>query len=101
MAQLGKRQKDGNTLYDHLRAVWNATGRKPEELEIDDLPPCAVSVLIIFQELSNARPAGLGLAPIGHAGLLAWQQLHGVDLTHWEIETLLDMDQEFMKPRAE
>ena len=35
---------------------------------------------------------GFGLDPITHAELAAWQYLHRVRLTPWEVDTVLQMD---------
>lgn len=50
-----------------------------------------------FIELHNARGGGMGPASIGWRDLQAWQDMRGVKLTPWEIDTVMAMDLEAMK----
>lgn len=46
----------------------------------------------VFTELNATRQGGIGPSRIALQDYLAWQQLHDVSLTPWEIETLIEMD---------
>lgn len=90
---LRRKQPDGQTLRAHLRAAWNATGRKPPELEVPPLPRAARAVWSVFCELDDTRGGnGFGVDAINEARLLSWQQLHGVRLTPWEIQQIQRLD---------
>lgn len=102
MAELGKRQQDGASLHDHLMAAWSATGRQPEELEQDELPPCIGVLLETYLDLSKTRGSnGMGYSPLNYADLSAWQHVTGVQLTPWEAETLLAMDTATIQAQSE
>lgn len=101
MARMGRRQKDGATLHDHLIAAWKASGEKPSELDIDDLPTCAESLMHVFMQLAQTRPAGMGPSPISHRDLVAWQEINCIRLTPWESDIVLAMDSAFLKTQSE
>ena len=49
-------------------------------------------------ELHNARSAGgMAAAAISWRDVLAWQEVRRVQLTPWEVDTLMAMDVEAMK----
>lgn len=55
-----------------------------------------------FLLMHGGRGAGMaGPDPIGPAGLLAWQQLHDVQFTPWEIDTLLALDRVALRAAAQ
>ena len=43
----------------------------------------------------------MGPSPISMSDLLAWQQLHGVELNSWELDTLHQLDQVALTAAAE
>lgn len=88
--QLSARQADGHSLREHLQAAARA-GDVDERL-VAQPPAAGAQVWEAFAELSASRPAGMGLSAVPHSELEAWQRLHGVRLTPWEIETLMAMD---------
>lgn len=91
--RLSTPQADGATLRQHLEVVQRTTGETPEELIVPELPHCGMSLWGAYLELHHARSGnGFGMNPIGHAGLLAWQQVHGIALNSFEAETLLALD---------
>lgn len=80
-------------MRQHLAAVAQATGEAPAELEATPIPEGAGLVAQTFFDLHATRSSnGFGLDPITHLELWAWQRMHHVRLTPWEIETLLLMD---------
>jgi hypothetical protein len=90
--ELCARQPDGAPLAQHLLAAQRATGRADERLLAR--PPAAGAWLWgVFLQLHHARGAGgMGPAPITLPDLQAWQQVYGVRLAPWEVETLQAMD---------
>ena len=43
----------------------------------------------------------MGPSAIGPADLLAWQQLRGLELTPWEVDTLFALDNAAMRASAD
>lgn len=89
--QLMRRQPDGATLRQHLQRAAELTGQPDPRLQ-RRVPPAGAALWETFCELAAARPAGMGPGAVPMAELQAWQQLHGVRLTPWEVGTLLAMD---------
>ena len=93
--QLGAPQGDGASLRTHLQRLRNNTGRIDPLLVAVNRPlPAGVAHLWdAFVALSATRaPAFEGLAAITCTEIEAWQRLHGLRLTPWEVETLLAVD---------
>lgn len=93
--QLGAAQGDGASLRTHLQRLRNNTGRIDPLLVAVNRPlPAGVAHLWdAFVALSATRaPAFEGLAAITCTEIEAWQRLHGLRLTPWEVETLLAVD---------
>lgn len=87
---------------EHLQAVWRSTGKRPPELDVPELPPGASEVWAAFCRLDNTRTSnGFGVDAITEARLVAWQQLHRVQLTPWEIECIQMLDILSMNDHAE
>lgn len=56
----------------------------------------------VFVKLHGERGAGMSAPnPIGSASVIAWQQLHGVRLTPWELSAIEQLDAAFMQHAAE
>lgn len=91
--QLAQRQRDGRPLRDHLLSAQR-NGRYTHPLLVPEpLPPGGELLWQALTELSAARPQGMssaGAIPFGE--IESWQRLHGVQLTPWELDTLLAMD---------
>ena len=99
--RLAQRQPDGSSLREHLLAAQAASGRADEQLA-ETVPPECAALWGAFVDLSSARPQGLGGAgAMPPSELLAWQHLHGVALTSWEIDTLAAMDRAALAVAAE
>lgn len=65
----------------------------PPDLETRPIPDGAGLLVQTFFDLHATRGSnGFGLDPITHLELWAWQRMHHVRLTPWEVETLLLMD---------
>lgn len=86
--QLGARQGDGTALRVHLQRAA-ASGAIDPRLQQSQkpLPP---SVAALWDALLELRSASAG--PVSHQGIQAWQQLHQVRLSPWEVETILCCD---------
>lgn len=99
--RLAQRQPDGGTLREHLLAAQAAGGRADERLA-ETVPPECAALWGAFVDLSSARPQGLsGATAVPPSELQAWQRLHGVALTSWEIDTLAAMDRAALAVAAE
>jgi hypothetical protein len=89
---LSRRHADGSTERDHLLAVQRA-GEIVPELDVPPIPYGCEWLWAAFLQLNASRGSnGMGPSAIGPADLLAWQQLRGLRLNHWEIDTLLALD---------
>lgn len=89
--QLNARQPDGSTLREHLLAAARSTGQVDERLNLR-CPPEGRSLVQVWSELAASRPSGLGLSGIPPSEIVAWQKLHRVRLSPWEVQTLHEMD---------
>lgn len=95
--QLGQRMKDGATLREHLQAHARQTGIVDPRL-VAQLPRSVADLWEAFVSLSASRQAEGGI-PVSE--VLAWQQLHGVRLSGWDVDTLCAMDRAVMAVVAE
>lgn len=90
--RLAARQPDGASLRQHLQLAAQATGR-PDPLLLRLLPGWAAALWAAFIDLAQARPQGMnGAGAIPLAEIEAWQRLHGVRLTPWEVGCITAMD---------
>jgi hypothetical protein len=72
------------------------------ELDAPDLPAGCAWLWRTFIRLNASRGSnGMGPSAIGPADLLAWQQLHGLTFTAWEVDTLLELDTVALHASAE
>jgi hypothetical protein len=101
--RLGRRRPDGTTERDHLVAYQRATGKTPEDLHVPPLPLGTEQIWAAFGALSGARVPGFGGAssPIVLSEIVAWQQLQGVELVPWEVDTILAIDRAAMAVLSE
>lgn len=93
--RLSARQPDGATLREHLQAAA-ASGMRPDPLLLHRPPPACANVWDAFAMLHAARPVGMAPGAITPSEIVAWQQLVGVTLNPWEVETLMAMDRAAM-----
>lgn len=89
--RLGHRQKDGSTLRQHLHAAV-AAGAPADPLLQVALPASGATIWAVFCDLSRARPQGMSAGGIPPSEIVAWQQLHGTQLSSWEVDTLAAID---------
>lgn len=73
----------------------------PDELNIPPLPAGCEVLWGVFLQLHNMRASSMGASPISASDLLAYQQLHGVEMNSWELECLHALDQVAMKAASE
>lgn len=91
--QLGQRQRDGRPLRDHLLAAQRG-GYSHPLLQAPHLPPGGVELWELYLRISRASRQGLNEQPtLAPSQVLAWQQLHGVRLSPWELDTLDAIEQ--------
>lgn len=97
---LQHKQADGKPLRDHLLAA--AAGGAPLHPLLAEQPPeCCTWLWNTYCELTAARPAGLaGEKPTPPSEVLAWQALHGVRLSPWDVDTLAAMDRAALQAAA-
>ena len=89
--RLAATQPDGATLRDHLQAAV-ASGAATDPLLLHTAPPEGAALWDAFVALNGARPVGMAPGPVPPSEIVAWQQLMGLRLTPWEVETLMAMD---------
>lgn len=90
--------ESGISLREHLEKVEQTTGKRPAKLDEEpEIPDSAEYLWLLFWELNGRRTgSGFGGNPITYADLLAWMNIHGISLTPWEVQTLMELDAEFM-----
>lgn len=91
---------DGLTQRDHLQAYARFSGEIPPELILPPIPGGLNVIWEIFLHLHHMRGAGMGPSPISACDLLAYQQLHGIDMNPWELECIHALDQVAIKAAA-
>lgn len=91
------------TLRDQLQSVYRQTGRMPAQLaDAPELPDGLLYLWGWFMRLCAARgSSGFGPNPLSYAELDAFARLMGVTLQPWEVDTLRDLDVEFMRSVAQ
>lgn len=86
--RLSETQADGATLREHLLAA--ARSGMARDARLDVQPPHGTERLwATYAALAASRHDGAAIAP---SEVLAWQTLHGVRLSPWEVETLESVD---------
>lgn len=90
--QLDKAQADGQPLRAHLVAAAQHSGQPDPRLS-RQVPRAGAELWRLYGTLNACRPPSMGgVVCVPPSEILAWQQLHGVALTPWEVETLMAMD---------
>jgi len=80
-------------MADHFKAVERITGKKPEALELPDLPIQLSHLWNIFCELHRGRPSGFnGPEPITYRQILDWKEVTEGILSHRDVATILKLD---------
>lgn len=93
MVQLGQRQADGRPLLQHLQAAQARSGYVHPLLAPVPLPPGGAELWGVYARVSRASRNAMGEAGgIKPTELDAWQRLHGVRLTPWEVSVIEAMD---------
>lgn len=91
--ELSKADKQGHSQRDHLTAVWKKTGRRPPELIPPPVNRSALYLMEWFSEISAGRSWGdAGPHPIGPREFLAFSQLNGLRMKHWERRAIMQID---------
>lgn len=90
--QLGAAQGDGATLRVHLQRLAASTGKVDPLLDVPAVPTCAAALWHLWCSLNQTRPSGMGPSPISHQEIAAACHLHGVQLSTWEVDTLIQLD---------
>lgn len=82
-------QGDGAALRVHLQRAA-AAGIARDPMLLRSLQPVPRQVEALWSAFLVLRSASKG--PLLHSELLAWQQINRVQLTPWEVETMLCCD---------
>jgi hypothetical protein len=82
---------DGATLRQHLVAAAQS-GVDVPELEPVPVPLGCSGILDVFWHLRRQAGNGFGASAITFESLVAWQRLYGVQLSPWEIDTIITLD---------
>ena len=99
--QLGALQPDGAPLRTHLQRRAQNTGQVDPMLMVPPVPSCAAGLWRLWCRMSKTRPAGMGPSPITHQEIDSACRLYQVQLSPWEVETLLDLDDVAMRHAGE
>jgi len=89
----------GVTKRDHLKQVERQLGHTPEDLkEPVKFPSLLGNVWVAFCRLSNTRSQSYtGVNPINQTDIKSWMELTNTKLRPHEIDTLLRLDQTFLR----
>lgn len=99
---MARRQSDGATLADHLRAAQTARGKRIDELHVEPLPVAAQGVFDLFTDLQNWRGSGgFGPSLLTTADVESFLRMTGQRVTHWELEMLKVLDVTAMRVAQE
>lgn len=95
-------QEDGSSYRDHLLAGWRQQGYreeiKPEELKFGDIPSEAVRAWNAFFALSLRRDYDeAGPKRLSFLELKAYLESFKIELEQWELDTILKLDDAFIK----
>lgn len=83
---------DGTTQRDVLLSAERVSGKPESGLRIE-IPPSCAELWSTFLGLAGQRRAGMSTAqPLVWADIEAWCALYQVQLSAWELDTLIDMD---------
>jgi len=100
--ELGKRQKDGASLREHLESVHRQTGRMPDQLEPVEIPYYIKYIWEWFCSMSNGRGyAEWGAMPLTYSEIKAWAELTKCEPMAWEVEILKKIDNIFVSKAGE
>jgi hypothetical protein len=89
--RLDAAQGDGAPLRVHLQRLRSATGRI-DPLLAQSSQPLPASVAPLWDALVQICGTRAPGAPVSCIEIEAWQRLHGVRLTPWEVDTVLACD---------
>lgn len=90
--RLSQRQPDGTSRRENLQAIARAGGATHWEL-LEAPPPEGELLVDTYFDLRGTSGAGLGgFNPLAPTEIEAWARLQGLQLTPWEVDTLLAMD---------
>lgn len=81
---------DGATLRTHLQRAVRNTGKPDPRLNIE-WPRSGLPIWEAFRRIGRSYGPG-GPGPIQPENILAYQQLHGVRFTAWELEVIEALD---------
>ncbi len=90
--QNDRSQKPAVSRLERLRSMSGDPDYHPDMPD----PGAASHVLAILLEIGPASSSGMGVVPISHLELAAWQSNIGVELNAWEARTLIRLSREYV-----
>jgi len=76
-----------------LTKHWKATGKKPRQLtDHGECPEGFDSLMDTFYRLCRQRPRAMGMDPISHTEIDAFQRLEGLSLRPWQVQAIEQID---------
>lgn len=89
-------QGDGASLRTHLQRAAE-TGRIDDRL-YNLCPKGGESLWSAYGQIGRSRPSGFGgISAVSLSEIESWQRLYGVTLTPWEIDTIIEIDDVFVR----
>ena len=77
--------------------AWDASGRKPEQLDIEELPDILKPIWFWFIELCGFRKSnGFGPSPIDLHDIKLYIEMLGDKIERWEVKAILAIDRCYM-----
>lgn len=99
--ELNARQQDGASLRDHLNVAFNATGIKPEQLDVPELPESVAYIWGWFCDLNRTRTSnGYGANCLTYTEIKDWMYVTDIHLEPFELRAIMAIDVEYMNQSA-
>jgi hypothetical protein len=97
----GGQKVGGHAFSDHMAAVARMKGKALDIPEPPKLPVECTQVWESFAALSKRRGGEMAASPIRYGELDAYLRLTGASLDPWEVDLLMEVDDEFIRHQAD
>lgn len=84
--------EDGATLRTHLQRLAYSSGKVDERLEARPPPAAVMALWETFLTLSSSRRTAMAAHPLTMVDIEAYCRMAGIELSNWELETLIALD---------
>ena len=85
-----------------MESVAQATGRRPDALNVPPCPDVSEHVWHWFLELHSGRQGGgMGPSPLAWSEIESWSRQMGTQPHAWEIEAIKALDMAWLRAQAE